>query len=121
MRYRKGSEEPYASLWRLRLVPTFWDIGGERARHAAKRFSGSRRDLLENHHLGKAPQAGSVLQRKSRTAAACLGGRGKRLRDAVRYGSMRHGAREERGRSALRKTGSGRPAIQVNKGLAALN
>jgi len=46
---------------------------------------------------------------------------GKRLRDAVRYGSMRHGAREERGRSALRKTGSGRPAIQVNKGLAALN
>src|ERR1700704_2400626 len=85
MRYRKGSEEPYASLWRLRLVPTFWDIGGERARspiskasiaprarHAAKRFSGSRRDLLENHHLGnsKAPQAGSVLQRKSRTAAA---------------------------------------------------
>jgi hypothetical protein len=52
MRYRKGSEEPYASLWRLRLVPTFWDIGGERARHAAKRFSGGRRNLLENHHLG---------------------------------------------------------------------
>jgi hypothetical protein len=49
------------------------------------------------------------------------GWEGKRLRDAVRYGSMRHGAREERGRSALRKTGSGRPAIQVNKGLAALN
>jgi hypothetical protein len=43
---------------------------------------------------------------------------GKRLRDAVRFGSMRHGAREERGRSALCKTESSRSAIQLNKGLA---
>jgi hypothetical protein len=40
---------------------------------AARReaFSGTARDLLEDHHLGylEGPQAGSVLQRKSRTAA----------------------------------------------------
>jgi hypothetical protein len=43
-------------------------------------FSGSRCDLLENHHLGnsKGPQAGSVLWRRTRTATACLGEGGER-------------------------------------------
>jgi hypothetical protein len=71
------------------------------------------------------------IQKVRKLVQSCGGGRGrqppawvregKEAAGAVRFGSMRLGAREERGRSALRKTGSRRSAIQLNKGLAALN
>ena len=101
MRHRKGSQEhtevcgvcvwcplPGTSAESVRAPRLTKGSVAPRARHlttifrnfGCAAFSGSRHDLLENHHLGnsKGPQAGSVLWRRTRTAAACLGEAGER-------------------------------------------
>ena len=64
------------------------------------------------------PQVGSELRRKRRTAAAWRSEGGE---ETVRFGSMRYGAREERGRSAFTQDWIGPTGDSTKLRFAVLN